>query len=243
MRIRHIRDRLNTEEEGVSALLTSNQNMETRLDEVLYGECGTDYFEDFPPLFHPEDVTKGRAETVNKAPEKKDTKKDKESETDSLRYKEETLIAEIDGLHRKIHVQEGNIKVLRNELAEKRRMSEEITRLKDQLETQQKELTALRDHVYNLTEEDEVRESISVDEMREYLKTLRIIIIGGHKNWRQKMKQEFPDWTYVDASVSGTMEASVVDRAEYHGQAGRRRDPDHAGREVAYQSFGHQREL
>ncbi len=30
--------------------------------------------------FHPEDVTKGRAETVNKAPEKKDTKKDKESD-------------------------------------------------------------------------------------------------------------------------------------------------------------------
>ncbi len=218
------RDRTFTKEElimyaaiyqGVSALLTSNENMETRLDEVLYGERGTDYFEEFPPLFHPEDVAKGRTETVNKAPEKKDTKKDKESETDSPRYKEETLIAEIDGLHRKIHVQEGNIKVLRNELAEKRRMSEEITRLKDQLETQQKELTALRDHVYNLTEEDEVRESISVGEMREYLKTLRIIIIGGHKNWRQKMKQEFPDWTYVDASVSGSIEVSVVDRADH----------------------------
>ena len=201
--------------QGVSALLTSNENMETRLDEVLYGERGTDYFEEFPPLFHPEDVAKGRAETVNKAPEKKDTKKDKAAGADSPRYKEETLIAEIDGLHRKIHAQDGNIKVLRNELAEKRRMSEEITRLKDQLETQQKELTALRDHVYNLTEEDEVRERLSVEEMRDYLKTLRIIIIGGHKNWRQKMKQEFPDWTYVDASVSGTMEASVVDRADH----------------------------
>ena len=46
--------------------------------------------------------------------------------------------------------------------------------------------------------------------MKKFLKEFRIIIIGGHKNWRQKMKHEFPDWTYVDASVSGTLEASIV---------------------------------
>ena len=94
-------------------------------------------------------------------------------------------------------------------------MTDEIARLRDQLDTQQKELTALRDHVYNLTEEDEAGETVSAQEMKDYLKTLRIIIIGGHKNWRQKMKQEFPDWTYIDASVSGTMETSVVDKADH----------------------------
>ena len=201
--------------QGVSALITSTENMETRLDEVLYGERGTDYFEDFPALFHPEDVAKGRPDAVVKAPEKKDVKKTEADDKESPRYKEETLIAEIDGLHRKVHEQEGNIKALRSEIAEKRRMSEEIARLKDQLDTQQKELVALRDHVYNLTEEDEVRETVSVQEMKDYLKTLRIIIVGGHKNWRQKMKQEFPDWTYIDATVSGTMETSVVDRADH----------------------------
>ena len=201
--------------QGVSALITSTENMETRLDEVLYGERGTDYFEDFPALFHPEDVAKGRPDAVVKAPEKKGVKKTEADDKESPRYKEETLIAEIDGLHRKVHEQEGNIKALRSEIAEKRRMSEEIARLKDQLDTQQKELVALRDHVYNLTEEDEVRETVSVQEMKDYLKTLRIIIVGGHKNWRQKMKQEFPDWTYIDATVSGTMETSVVDRADH----------------------------
>ena len=201
--------------QGVSALLSTTENMETRLDEVLYGERGTDYFEEFPALFHPEDVAKGRAETANKAPEKKDVKKDKADETDSPRYKEETLIAEIDGLHRKIHEQEGNIRELRGEIADKRKMSEEIIRLKDQLDAQQKELTALRNHVYNLTEEDEVKDTVSAEEMKKSLSPLRIIIVGGHKNWRQKMKQEFPDWTYIDATVSGTMETSVVDKADH----------------------------
>ena len=94
-------------------------------------------------------------------------------------------------------------------------MSEEILRLKDQLDTQQKELTALRNHVYNLTEEDEVKDTVSAEERKKSLSPLRIIIVGGHKNWRQKMKQEFPDWTYIDATVSGTMETSVVDKADH----------------------------
>ena len=29
------------------------------------------------------------------------------------------------------------------------------------------------------------------------------------------MKQEFPDWVYIDASVSGTLEASIVDSADH----------------------------
>ena len=200
--------------QGVSALLASTENMECRLDEVLYGEKGTDYFENFPPLFHPEDVAKGRPESVNAPKKPADSKKEKTDEDESPRYKEETLIAEIDSLHRKIHEQEGNIKEIRSEITDKRKMSEEIARLRDQLEAQQKELSALREHVYNLTEEDEVKETVSVDKMKEYLSPLRIIIVGGHKNWRQKMKQEFPDWTYIDATVSGTMETSVVDKAD-----------------------------
>ena len=73
---------------------------------------------------------------------------------------------------------------------------------------------ALREHVYHMTEEDEAREIISLDEMKDYLRTLRIIMIGGHSNWRQKMRQEFPDWTYIEPSVSGALDASVVDKAD-----------------------------
>lgn len=200
--------------QAVSALIASTENMECRLDEVIYGERGTDFYENFPALFNPEDVAKGRSESVNTCKKPNDTQKEKTEETESPRYKEDTLIAEIDGLHRKTHEQEGNIKELRSELAEKRKLPEEIRQLKEQIESQQKELSALREYVYNLTEEDEAGETVSVGEMKEYLSRLRIIIVGGHKNWRQKMKQEFPDWAYIDATVSGTMETSVVDKAD-----------------------------
>lgn len=134
---------------------------------------------------------------------------------DSPKYKEETLIADIDALHRKIHEQEGNIKVLRGEIAEYRKLAEENRKLKEQLDSDHKELTALREHVYSLTEDDEAVSTVSVDEMKEYLNSLRVIIVGGHSNWRQKMKQEFKDWVYIEPSVSGTLEASVVDKADY----------------------------
>ncbi|MBR5375791.1 MAG: hypothetical protein IK139_00765 [Lachnospiraceae bacterium] len=200
--------------QGISALLCTAENMENRLEEVLYGERGNGCVEDFPAIFHPEDVAKGREKGANKAPGKKDTKKDTADETATPRYKEEILIAEIGCLHRKIHEQEGNIKELRSEIAGKCKLSEEITRLRDLLDVQQKELSALREHVYNLTEDDEARETVSVEEMRKYLNTLHIIIVGGHKNWQQKMKHEFPDWTFIDATVSGTVETSVVDKAD-----------------------------
>lgn len=200
--------------QAISALIASTENMGCRLDEVIYGERGTDFYENFPALFNPDDIAKGRPESVNAPKKANESKKEKPDESKSPRYKEDTLIAEIDSLHRRIHEQEGNIKELRGELTEKRKLREEIRQLKEQIGSQQKELSALREHVYNLTEEDEARDTVSVEEMKEYLNPIRIIIVGGHKNWRQKMKQEFPDWTYIDATVSGTMETSVVDKAD-----------------------------
>ena len=54
---------------------------------------------------------------------------------------------------------------------------------------------------------------ISVDEMKKYIRKLRIIIVGGNDKWVIKMKQEFPNWIYVNATVSGTMETSIVEKA------------------------------
>ena len=69
--------------------------------------------------------------------------------------------------------------------------------------------------MYNLTEEEKIDETVSVEEMKAFLEPLRVIIVGGHDKWRKKMKQELPDWIYVDATVSGTLEASIVDKADH----------------------------
>ena len=70
-------------------------------------------------------------------------------------------------------------------------------------------------HVYGLTEADDGTKSISLEEMKQFLTRLHIVIIGGHSNWVAKMRQEFPDWTYVNPSVSGALDATVVDKADH----------------------------
>ncbi len=201
--------------EAVDALMSVADDVDNKLNDVIYGEKGTDYYEEYPPFFKAEEVMRGKSEPAKQIrPVKVKTPAENE-QPDSPKYKEETLIADIDALHRKIHEQEGNIKVLRGEIAEYRKLAEENRKLKEQLDSDRKELVALREHVYSLTENDEADITVSVDEMKEYLNSLRVIIVGGHSNWRQKMKQEFKDWVYIEPSVSGTLEASVVDKADY----------------------------
>ena len=156
-----------------------------------------------------------RTEKASSGKPRREEKQEAEEKKNSPRYKEETLIAEIDTLHRAIHQYEGEVKELKNEIKEFRRVIEENKQLKEQLDSEHDELSALREHVYNMTEDYEATDSVSVDAMKGYLRTLKIIIVGGHSNWRQKMKQEFPDWTYIDASVSGTLESSIVDKADH----------------------------
>ncbi len=201
--------------EAVDALMSVADDVDNKLSDVIYGEKGTDYYEEYPPLFKAEEVMRGKSEPAKQIRPVKNKTPAENEHPDSPKYKEETLIADIDTLHRKIHEQEGNIKVLRGEIAEYRKLAEENRKLKEQLDSDRKELVALREHVYSLTENDEADTTVSVDEMKEYLNSLRVIIVGGHSNWRQKMKQEFKDWVYIEPSVSGTLEASVVDKADY----------------------------
>lgn len=201
--------------EAVGALMSVADDVDNKLSDVIYGEKGTDYYEEYPPLFKAEEVMRGKSEPAKQIRPVENKTPAENEHPDSPKYKEETLIADIDALHRKIHEQEGNIKVLRGEIAEYRKLAEENRKLKEQLDSDHKELTALREHVYSLTEDDEAVSTVSVDEMKEYLNHLKVIIVGGHSNWRQKMKQEFKDWVYIEPSVSGTLEASVVDKADY----------------------------
>ena len=199
--------------EVIGALTSNASDMDTILMDVLYGEKQLTNPEEYHFTFKPVEVPQGRGDLPNVKKDEKITTKTELIE--SPRYKEETLIAEIDALRRKIHQQESDIKALKADLAGSRKLSDENVKLREQLDQEHKELAALREHVYHMTEEDEAREIISPEEMKDYLQTLRIIMIGGHSNWRQKMKQEFPDWIYIEPSVSGALDASVVDKADH----------------------------
>ena len=124
------------------------------------------------------------------------------------------MLAEIESLRLKKHQQETEIRQLRSELSGVAKLSEENKRLKNELECDHTELVALREHVYNLTEDD-VNDTVPIGDMTEYLKKLRIIIIGGHSNWVNKMKACFPDWEYISPSATGSIAPSIVEHADY----------------------------
>lgn len=127
----------------------------------------------------------------------------------------EALIAEIESLRRRVHKLEIDNNNLRVDLAEFRRSEADAKSSRDKLESVNRELVALRDYVYNLTEDDSMIQQVSVEAMKEKLSKQRIVIIGGHSNWVSKMKKEFPEWVYVNPEASGSTDVSIVDKADH----------------------------
>lgn len=122
---------------------------------------------------------------------------------------------EITALRRKVHRLENENNNLRTELVGKRKAEENAKTCRDQSEEMSRELSALRDYVYNLTEDDSPEQSVSMDKMKEILAEKHIVIIGGHSNWVSKMKKEFPRWVFVNPEASGSTDTNIVDKADY----------------------------
>ena len=57
-------------------------------------------------------------------------------------------------------------------------------------------------------------ETISIEKMKEEIKNMRIVIIGGHPNWTYKVKKAFPDWVFVNPDATGSTDPSIVDKAD-----------------------------
>lgn len=194
---------------AIGALASSNKESIDWLNDIIYGKRGTDYYDNFPEKFKPEEVDGSLLRS--KPPDAVPAAAVKKVES---RYKDRDLIEEIESLRRKLHQKESEIKQYRSELAGTRKLNEEIKDLKAQAESDSKELAALRSHLYNMTESVQEDDTLPLETVIDRLKELRIIIIGGHQNWVNKMKGYFPEWEFISPSPTGTIPASVVDKAD-----------------------------
>ncbi len=212
-----------------SALTCNNDRLVDTLKDMAFGtEWSIDY-EDDPPLFKPEDVManapapeiKPASGTKNTQSVKLQSVQQSTSESrqdpaqDKPEYNESTLLAEMDSLRRKLHKAESEIAGLRTELSEKKKLEEDYKDLNCRFESSSRELAALRNYVYNLENEDQPADDTSVEDMKKAISSFKIIIVGGHTKWVTKMKTEFPGWKFVSATVSGTLDTSVVEKADH----------------------------
>ncbi|MCR4991973.1 MAG: hypothetical protein K6A45_02905 [Lachnospiraceae bacterium] len=189
------------------------------IEEILHG-CVIDkeYHEsESSVLFNADEMRKGvfrldQGESAAKLEKEKEALKEQKGEMSA--DKEKALVNEIEELRRKLHLQEGEIRGLKEDLSDMRKLKEEKERLSAENTGMRTELAALRNHVYNLTEKEGQTDTVTVDDMKAAIRDKRIIIIGGDINWVNKMRLEFPDWTFIKPANSGTMDAKIVEKAD-----------------------------
>ena len=191
--------------------LTCNADwLADQLGVMAYGEKYTDFYDKFPSQFRPVDKAMNSSGAGNK--EKKIAKL---KDSEKPQYREETLIAELDALRRKIHKLESDNENLREGVADRKKQTEDNREMRDQLDAANRELAALRSYVYNLTEEEQPESKVSLEDMTESIGKLRVVIIGGHTNWVNKLKNRFPGWVFVSPDASGTPDVDIVDKADH----------------------------
>lgn len=199
---------------AVGALMSSMEETHQFVNEALYGDRGMGGFDDEERLFKADDVIKTKALTAVGDDNRNVSKQELSHPEEEPVYKEDAILKEIDRLNRLVHQQDAEIKGLQMEIAGKRKLAAENKELNERIEEDRRELAALREYVYNLTEEDTIEDTVSVDEMKTFLKGLVLVIVGGHTNWVSKLKADFPEWVYINPTASGTADVNVIDRAD-----------------------------
>lgn len=128
--------------------------------------------------------------------------------------KEEDYIKEIDALRRRLREKEEECKHFR-QLYEQTKVSlSDAQEAVAQSANYMEELIALRNYVYSLSQKDPAIEEDKLEDMKRTIAEKSIIIIGGHINWINKLKKEFPSWRYLDANISRANESKLVEGAD-----------------------------
>ena len=122
--------------------------------------------------------------------------------------------AEISELRRKLHEQEQQSRYLREQY---QTMKEELKEAEAQVEgykRDREELIALREHVYRESQEMPEAPVIDLDTMKKAIGEHSILIVGGHVNWQNRLKQNFPKWKFIDIHYYNTVDVKVVEGVE-----------------------------
>lgn len=125
-----------------------------------------------------------------------------------------SLADKVKELQSRLHLTESTVKQLKNQASELKLQLHKAETANNVYEEERKELIALREYVYNMTEKEDAAPSYTTAAMKEALTKKNILIVGGHSNWVGKLKNEFPNWKFVAPNVSNTVSVSLIQNAD-----------------------------
>lgn len=128
--------------------------------------------------------------------------------------KEEDYLKEIAELRQRLREEERKSRYFKEQQNQASIRLRELEATVEKYKSEQDELVALRNYVYESSEEVPRVEKQSYEAMKAAIADRRIVIIGGNDNWVKKLRQEFPGWVYMGARVSGSINSTNVQNAE-----------------------------
>ena len=126
----------------------------------------------------------------------------------------EDYLAEIAELRKKLNEKEQENKYLREQYRNARHSAEETEGFVKKYEAERDELIALREYAYNSEHEDDIVEEDKLPDMENAIADKKVVIIGGHINWQNKLKQIFPKWFFVHTDAYKTVNAGMLEGRE-----------------------------
>ena len=111
-------------------------------------------------------------------------------------------IKEIDMLRAKANRLEQQNKALREDLKSCKESAKSADAIIGKYESERDELIALRNFAYSSTKQEDLPVETGTEQMKKAISEKKIVIIGGHPNWLNKLKKIFPEWRYIQIDES-----------------------------------------
>lgn len=147
--------------------------------------------------FHPENIKVAKRKTTQKEVKAINVAPVLQSNVTDTDYRNE-----ISRLRSQLHEKEQECRHYRQQYDQMRASLTATEEIIKKHEIERAELIALRNHVYSLSESVLPLKEETLADMQKTIAKRKIAIIGGHVNWINKLKKEFPNWKYLDADIT-----------------------------------------
>ncbi|MCQ2508173.1 MAG: hypothetical protein MJ097_05225 [Dorea sp.] len=197
----------------VASLTDVSEQMQEDIGLLLKAEDQYRRSEEEKPFFRPEKIKLSQpSNKANVVPTRSVTAVPTHVKTKGLT--EEDYLKEIEELRQKLNAKERALNNIKDLYHTEKQNSSQYRALLAKYESEHEELISLREYAFHSTEEQEEIGTEALDDMKAVVAQKKIMLVGGHTNWLNKLKIEFPDWIYIPAEISTVCDGKMLENLD-----------------------------